>query len=237
MNIGFFIGALLPTFLLSRLFLYILKNWAEEKKKIYLIHGLSLLSCAFIGGMGMADGGAFVPMKALVSYIPAQLTWLAFDFFRLSRKTSSSEKSEFNKDAIALGENTETFDALEENVSESGDLSEEDNEKFAKGVLLVQTFCKLAESHIEGQDGSGSEMDIYEQEQLEKKIKKCLSTTQEISDDFYKSAALHSISDLLSKAGQYDRAEKIIELIPEDFIQEKAKDFLIQQKKNNLSKL
>ena len=118
---------------------------------------------------------------------------------------------------------------VEDEVSES-DLTDEEQVKYAKLVQLVQMACRIAEGSLEGMDGSGSEDDIYESERFEKFAQSALSQSEEIQDDFYKSSALHLIADLLSKAGQYDRASKLIEQIAVEFIQEKATEFLTQQK-------
>ncbi len=85
-NIGFLIGALLPTFLLSRLFLYILKKWDGGWQKIVFANAMSLLVATLIGGMGMADGGAFATVKAFSSYILPQCVWLTYDFYKLKKK-------------------------------------------------------------------------------------------------------------------------------------------------------
>jgi hypothetical protein len=50
--------------------------------RILLIHVLTLAGAGLIGGMGMADGGAFAPLNAMVLYLPAVCTWLAVDIFR-----------------------------------------------------------------------------------------------------------------------------------------------------------
>ena len=118
-------------------------------------------------------------------------------------------------------------------VSEN-DLTDEEQEKYIKLVQLVQLKCQFAEASLENIDGSRSEDDIYETERVEKLVKTALSHSDEIQDDFYRSSALHSIADLLSKAGQYDRARKIIENISEDFIQEKAAEFLAEQQSQSL---
>ncbi len=116
-----------------------------------------------------------------------------------------------------------------ENEVLENELTDEEQEIYIKLVQLVQSTCESAEGSLENIDGSGSEDDIYEKERVEKLVKNALSHAEKIQDDFYRSSALHFIADLLSKAGQYDRASKLIEQISEDFIQEKATEFLAQQ--------
>ena len=118
---------------------------------------------------------------------------------------------------------------VDKEVSEN-DLTGVEHEKYIKLLQRVQFGCQIAEDSLEGIDGSGSEGDIYEKERVEKYVKTSLSLAEEIQDGFYKSSALQFISDLLSKAGQYDRASKLIEQISEDFIQEKATALLAEQK-------
>lgn len=81
------IGGLIPTFLISRLYLWLTKTWNGGVRRLYVVHGISLITTALIAGMGMADGGAFVPLKAFVLYVVPQSVWLIFDIFR-SKKAS-----------------------------------------------------------------------------------------------------------------------------------------------------
>jgi len=48
---------------------------------------------------------------------------------------------------------------------------------------------------------------------------------------------LHSISDLMCKAGQFDRANKIIELMAVDFMQEEARKLMFEEKKKQIAKI
>ena len=116
-------------------------------------------------------------------------------------------------------------------VSEN-DLPDEEQEKYIQHVELVKIACRFAETSLIDIDGSGSEDDIYGNERLEEYVRTALAHSEEIQDGFFRSAALNLIADLLSKAGQYDRASNLIEQISEDFIQEKATVFLAQQKKS-----
>lgn len=78
-GISFFIGSLLPTFLISRLFLWLLKGWDGGYKKIIFSHIISILCTTLIAGAGGADGGAFAPVLAFTQYAPAQLILLFVD--------------------------------------------------------------------------------------------------------------------------------------------------------------
>jgi hypothetical protein len=80
------LGALIPTFLISRLYLWIMKSWDGGTRRLLVVHGGALLTGTLIGGMGFADGGAFAPLKALLSYALPQGLWFWFDYARLQRK-------------------------------------------------------------------------------------------------------------------------------------------------------
>lgn len=110
------------------------------------------------------------------------------------------------------------------------DLSEEDEERYAKLVELSKVKCRFAEASLEGIDGSGSEDDLYETERVEKLVGTALEHASEIDDEFYRSAALHPVAEILMKAGQYDRATGIIDQITVEFIHDEASEFLRQQK-------
>ena len=86
--VGMFVGSLLPTLLVSRILLLILKKWDGGWKKLVFAHVISLLLSGLLAGMGMADGGAFVPIKAIGIYALPQAIWLGMDLFLLKRKQS-----------------------------------------------------------------------------------------------------------------------------------------------------
>lgn len=87
-DIAFLIGALVPTLLLSRLVLLFLRKWEGGAQRLVFAHVVSLLGCTLLGGMGMADGGAFAPVQAFGAYVLPQLLWLLLDVWRLRRKSS-----------------------------------------------------------------------------------------------------------------------------------------------------
>jgi hypothetical protein len=110
------------------------------------------------------------------------------------------------------------------------DLSKEDEERYIKLVQISKMRCQYAEGSLEGIDGSGSEDDLYETEHVEKLVSAALEHANEIEDEFYRSAALHPVAELLTKAGQFDRAAGIIDEITVESINEIATEFLEQQK-------
>jgi hypothetical protein len=96
-------------------------------------------------------------------------------------------------------------------VSES-DLGDELEDDYAKRVQLVRAKCQWSENYITENN----------KERLEEVIKACLEQARDIDDEFYRSAALHPVADLLSKAGEADRAKDIMALIAVNFLREKA---------------
>ena len=84
--IGFLLGALIPTFLVSRLYLRLSKSWDGGATRLLIVHGMSLVTAGLLAGMGMADGGAFVGMQAITAYAIPQGFWLVFDLIKLRRK-------------------------------------------------------------------------------------------------------------------------------------------------------
>jgi heme A synthase len=85
-NLTFELGALLPTFILSRIVFWILFKRDGGLRKLVFVHVVCLLLAALLAGMGMANGGAFVPLIALELYALPQGVWFGIDYFRFTRK-------------------------------------------------------------------------------------------------------------------------------------------------------
>lgn len=90
-DIAFFVGALVPTFLISRLGLWLTRQWPGGATRLITVHGVSLLLTAFVGGMGMADGGAFAGAEAAMGYALPQAVWLIVDLVRFTHRNPASE--------------------------------------------------------------------------------------------------------------------------------------------------
>ena len=116
-------------------------------------------------------------------------------------------------------------------ITGGSDLDREVDERYVKLVGLSKINCRLAEGSLEGIDGSGSDLDLYQSARLEKLVASALDHAAEIDDEFYRSAALHPVAELLAKAGQYARANEIIDEISVEFISEEAVRFLELHKK------
>lgn len=79
---AFFIGSLIPTLLVSRLLLVILKKWDGGITRIFFVHVITLIVASLVSGMGMADGGAFAPISGAISYFPSVMFWFMVDTIR-----------------------------------------------------------------------------------------------------------------------------------------------------------
>lgn len=82
-DFGAIVGAMVPTFLISRIFLWITKRW-KSMWQISLCHIASgLLSC-LISALGHADGGPLDWSYSFI-YLVAQFLWFVFDVIRFRR--------------------------------------------------------------------------------------------------------------------------------------------------------
>lgn len=88
--LGQFVGALVPTFLLSRLLLWVTKKWDGGLGRYFAVHLGSLLIAALIGGMGRADGGAFAPIEAAGVYAIPQVIWLVVDLVQFNARSRAA---------------------------------------------------------------------------------------------------------------------------------------------------
>jgi hypothetical protein len=93
--LGFMLGALLITFLVSRCALLLLRfRHKGGGVRLFAAHLISFIVVTVIGGVGMADGGAFAGAKAATLYVLPQIFWLIVDLIRQwlrSRRKSQPE--------------------------------------------------------------------------------------------------------------------------------------------------
>lgn len=90
-ELGFFVGALVATFLISRLMLWLLKSWDGGAPRLVFAHAASWVAASFLAGMGMADGGAFAGARAAMSYALPQALWLIVDLVRNQAPSAAPE--------------------------------------------------------------------------------------------------------------------------------------------------
>jgi apolipoprotein N-acyltransferase len=84
-TVGFLIGAILGTFLFSRLFLWIAKKIISNKLIATIIAYVFFIPLALItAATGAANGGPLVWGAGLI-YVPIALIFLVYDIFRLKR--------------------------------------------------------------------------------------------------------------------------------------------------------
>ena len=88
-----FVGALAATFLLRRLFLFILKRWGRNYRTVTLANGASGAAAVVLAGYGAANGGPWAGGEAALIYIPAQCVWLAVDLWRVYRPDQPKPES------------------------------------------------------------------------------------------------------------------------------------------------
>jgi hypothetical protein len=87
------IGALVPTFLLSRLGLLLTRRWTGSWFRILLVHTLSLAVSVLIGAYGFSDGGEMAWATAFFIYAVPQFVWLVVDMARWGAATADDEGS------------------------------------------------------------------------------------------------------------------------------------------------
>jgi hypothetical protein len=79
------LGGLVPTYLLSRLFLWLTKRFLTGIPWLIVSHIASLILTFVLAALGNADGG---PLKwdAGILYIIPQMVWFVFDIIRNKAK-------------------------------------------------------------------------------------------------------------------------------------------------------
>lgn len=79
------LGALVPTFLVSRITLWLCRRafLLTGLPAIFVAHGLSAAVCVTLGAAGAADGGPMAWEAGLLYLVP-QAAWLLFDCARFA---------------------------------------------------------------------------------------------------------------------------------------------------------
>lgn len=84
------IGGLIPTGLISRLLLWIMRSWEGGTARLVTANVLSWLVVSVIAGFGMADRGDFAGFEAAFLYALPQIVWLVIDMVRQRRKSATA---------------------------------------------------------------------------------------------------------------------------------------------------
>jgi hypothetical protein len=90
-------------------------------------------------------------------------------------------------------------------------------------LLQVRTLCKLAKGSAEAvvQGDEDEEMALYERDRYTRMRNQALKITRNISDEFYKNTALHSIIDLCMTANDVQAAQTLFKHMSAVFIKER----------------
>ena len=94
MPISFMIGALIPTGVLTFLFLWLSKKLIASRLVGWLVANvLSLIIAIVVGAFNLADGGAPEFAEAFFGYIVPQIVWLGVTGFIVRGQVAKQAKS------------------------------------------------------------------------------------------------------------------------------------------------
>ncbi len=93
--LGAIVGALVGSYLLSRLALWLLKAMGDKRDRILGAHGATFAFVTVAGGYGYADGGEPQFLHAAEIYILPIILWLAIDLLALrGRRAKAAEQAQ-----------------------------------------------------------------------------------------------------------------------------------------------
>src|SRR4051794_27953824 len=93
------IGALLATFLITRLALWLSRKRPATLHRLIWAHGLSFGVAFLISGFGYANQTTFAAGTALMIYLPPQIFWFLVDTALLRNKLSRGAREKANEAA------------------------------------------------------------------------------------------------------------------------------------------
>ncbi len=91
MGFAMFVGALVPTYLVRLLFIWLTKRWDGGLARMLICNFLSLLVATGAGGVGMADGGPYQWGTAFFTYAIPQACWVFYDIGRARAHSDAKE--------------------------------------------------------------------------------------------------------------------------------------------------
>lgn len=95
--LGSIAGALVATYLLSALFVWLFRNMGNTPSRLFAAFGAAFAVMFVLSGLGNADGGPFNPWKTLPFYSFGFAVWFAVQWFsmkgRQNKKTPRSASS------------------------------------------------------------------------------------------------------------------------------------------------
>ncbi len=83
--VGAVVGSLIPTFLLSRLFLWVVGHWRSDFGSLLAAHAATWVVATGLGASGLAAKGGPALWMAAMLYLPGVLLWLGVDVLRARR--------------------------------------------------------------------------------------------------------------------------------------------------------
>ena len=78
--------SLLPTFVLSRLLLWLMMRWSGSVVRLVIVHAVSLMLCIAVVSRLTVTCLPIGPVAALAMFLPGQMAWLLVDAFPLVRR-------------------------------------------------------------------------------------------------------------------------------------------------------
>lgn len=91
-DIGFILGALVATRLLSGLFLWLTKSWDGGVRRLAVVHFVSLITAGLIGGTTLSADGNFAGVNAVGLYFIPQIIWFVFDIYCFREEKDKLQK-------------------------------------------------------------------------------------------------------------------------------------------------
>jgi hypothetical protein len=86
-SLTFFLGSLVPTFVVSRLFLLLLRKWRGGYLSVAIANALSVLICAGVNPH-------YIFGEGIVAYLPVQAVWVLVDAIIEVRRSAKMERAE-----------------------------------------------------------------------------------------------------------------------------------------------
>ena len=78
-----FIISILPTFVVSRVLLWITAQWSNSLMRLAAVHATSLAVCVAAGAFAFQGINSSPPVGAIALFAPGQLAWFLIDLFRI----------------------------------------------------------------------------------------------------------------------------------------------------------
>lgn len=86
--IGSIIGALIATYLVSSLFMWLTKRMGDTASRLVTAFALGFVATFVLSGFGSADGGPFNPWKNLPFYGPALIFWFGVQWLGFQKRSA-----------------------------------------------------------------------------------------------------------------------------------------------------